>query len=49
MKRTLLVVAAGVIALHLGLYLAFGLPAALISAGLLLIAGGLLIDLENNE
>ncbi len=47
MKLTLFIVLSGVASLHLGLYLAFGLPAALISAGLLLIAGGLLIDLEN--
>ena len=47
MKRTLFVVAAGVVAFHIGLYLAFGLPASLISAGLLLTTGGLLIDLEN--
>ena len=47
MKRTMFIVAAGVVLFHIGLYLAFGLPASLISAGLLLIAGGLLIDLEN--
>jgi hypothetical protein len=47
MKLSVAAVAAGLVLFHFGLWLAAGTPAVILSAGLLLVAGGLLLDLEN--
>jgi hypothetical protein len=47
MKTSLSLFLFGFVAFHVGVYLLFGLPAVLISVGLVFVAGGLLVDWEN--
>ncbi|KKM82192.1 hypothetical protein LCGC14_1322040, partial [marine sediment metagenome] len=47
MRFTFAVVAAGLVSVCVGVFLWLGLPATLIVAGVVFVAGGLLIDLES--
>ena len=47
MKYTFAAVAAGLVSVCVGVFLWLGLPATLIVAGVIFVAGGLLIDLED--